>query len=75
MEDLTQTHTGLYEHPEDLDVFCNSCGVSGAALKTTPCTPKISCNGHQRIYEDGVGYECRHCGADLNDDDDDEDNS
>ena len=35
------------------------------------------CNGHERIYEDGSGYICRHCGADMDDEDcadmDDED--
>jgi hypothetical protein len=23
------------------------------------------CNGHERIYEDGSGYICRHCGEDM----------
>lgn len=30
----------------------------------------VSCNGHERIYEDGSGYICRHCGADMDDDED-----
>ncbi len=25
----------------------------------------VSCNGHERIYEDGSGYICRHCGIDM----------
>lgn len=28
-----------------------------------------SCNGHERIHEDGSGYICRHCGIDMDDED------
>lgn len=35
-----------------------------AALKAAPI-----CNGHERIYEDGSGYVCRHCGMDMDDED------
>lgn len=27
-----------------------------------------SCNGHERVYEDGSGYICRHCGMDMDED-------
>lgn len=28
-----------------------------------------TCNGCERIYEDGSGYICRHCGVDIGDED------
>lgn len=33
---------------------------------------RSSCNGHERVYEDGSGYICRHCGVDMDDEDSDD---
>jgi hypothetical protein len=29
----------------------------------------LTCNAHERVYEDGSGYICRHCGIDMDDED------
>lgn len=54
--------------PEEL------CDDEGCPHYGTPHTcisrpPRPSCNGHERIYEDGSGYICRHCGIDMDDED------
>lgn len=46
-----------FTHPDDSEKL-------EAALKAAP-----TCNGHERVYEDGSGYICRHCGADMDDED------
>jgi hypothetical protein len=35
----------------------------------SPAKVDVSCNVHERIYEDGSGYICRHCGTDMDDED------
>jgi ribosomal protein L40E len=55
---------------------CRHCGGGAVDLMEheqncvmRPEASAPSCSGHERIYEDGAGYICRHCGADLSDDD------
>lgn len=52
------TETDLLEHEQN----CLS-------LDKDPDRKRLSCNGHERIYEDGSGYICRHCGIDMDDED------
>ncbi len=47
---------------------------AGKAAAEFDCTwgaenSRPTCNSHERIYEDGSGYICRHCGMDMDDED------
>ncbi len=47
-------------HDFDLWVDDGPCELEiGDALRDAEC------NGHERVYEDGAGYVCRHCGIDC----------
>jgi hypothetical protein len=53
---------------------CRHCGGGAVDLMEheqncvmRPEAP-VSCNRHERIYEDGSGYICRNCGADMDSD-------
>lgn len=53
-------------HDFDLWVEDGHCQIQVSdAMKAA----EVSCNGHERVYEDGAGYICRHCGEDMDEGD------
>lgn len=78
MPDFEICECGDYRHQhKDGEGPCdlNGLGHGGAPAcgKFRPVEVQISCNSHERIYEDGSGYICRNCGADMDPDFYDED--
>lgn len=63
------------------EFYCDNARTAGTVEKTRAELEALAlehphywgsvstCNSHERVYEDGSGYICRHCCADMDDED------